>query len=477
MTTNGDNVSAGAASPVRRNVWRDLLRPLWEDVEWFVVGGAAATALVLGYIGFRNQPGDTGSWSDHAYHSLQLWWLEYGSITEPTNWQLEVARLLAPVVVLYVAGRAVLAIFREQVRLLRPTAKKRVVVCGLGRQGWLLATAFQDRSYRVAVIEQDEKNSWIKACRDRGIPVVVGDATDPTSLRKARLRKASYLIAVCGKDGMNADVAVRTREFVVGQRGRRRELTAFAHVVDLELCRLLRDRVVLAGRESVFQLRLFNIFEAGAREWLSRHPAFPGRQHLVVIGVGQLGRSLVVGAARDWLDRHPDSADRPRITIIDREAWRKRESILLTNPDLDELLVPIETDVTSPEFQEGKFLFDSDGRCDVGVIYVCLDDDVRGVAAALALLEQVRGHEVRIVVRTAEAAGLAGVLGGEDSGGDDFSVLRAFPLLDRACIPEHLVGETQREASVQDDRLEDVQREVEPQLTGGRGKGGDGRPR
>jgi hypothetical protein len=434
-------------------MWRERLRALWDDVEWFVIGAAAVAALVLGYVGFRNQPvapGETTSWLDHAYHALQLWWLEYGSISEPTSWQLDVARLLAPAVVLYVAGRAIMAIFREQVRLLRPTAKSRVVICGLGRQGWLLATAFQDRNYRVAVIEQDEKNSWIKACRDRGIPVVVGDATDLTRLRKARLHKATYLIAVCGKDGTNADVVVRAREFFDQQRGRRGELTAFAHVVDLELWRLLRDRVGLAeaGRENSFQLRLFNIFETGAREWLREHPAFPepsderdGRPHLLVVGAGQLGRSLVVGAAKDWLARHPASAERPRITIVDRDALRRRHSLVLRHPELEEILIPEETDVTWPKFEEGKFLFDSEGRCDVTRIYVCLDDDVRGVAAALTLLERVRGHRIPIVVRTTRATGLAGVLESPVPTGDDFDLLRPFPLLDHACLPERLLGE------------------------------------
>jgi voltage-gated potassium channel Kch len=434
-------------------MWRDRLRALWEDLEWFLIGVAAAAALVLGYLGFRNQPVESGeppSWLDHAYHSLQLWWLEYGSIAEPTSWQLDVARLLAPAVVLYVAGRAVLAIFREQFRLLRPTVKKRVVICGLGRQGWLLATAFQDRHHRVAVIERDEENSWIKACRDRGIPVVVGDATDPTRLRKARLHKARYLIAVCGKDGTNADVAVRAREFFEKLRGPRGELTVFAHVVDVELWRLLRERVVLAeaGRQSSFRLRLFNIFEIGARAWLREHPAFPetgderdGRQHLLVVGVGKLGRSLVVGAATDWLARHPAAAERPRITIVDREALRKRDSIVLRHRELEEIVIPEEIDITWPRFEEGKFLFDSEGRCDVTRIYVCLDDDVRGVAAALALLERVREHGVRIVVRTTEASGLAGVVGRPASAGDDFDLLRPFPLLDRVCLPERLLGE------------------------------------
>jgi TrkA-N domain len=460
--------SGGTVAPARKNLWRDRLQPVWEDVEWFVVGALAATALALGYVGFRNQPGDAASWIDHAYHSLQLWWLEYGSVTPPASWQLDVARLLAPAVVLYVAGRAVFAIFREQLRLLWPTGKERVLICGLGRQGWLLARAFQARNYRVAMIEQNEENNWIKACRDRGIPVVVGDATDPTRLRKARLHKATYLIAVCGEDGTNADVAVRARKLFDQRRFRRGRLTAYAHVVDLELCRLLRARVTRAEPESKgsSKLRLFSIYESGARKWLNEHPPFPpsdgdGRPHLLVVGVGQLGRSLVVEAATDWLERHRDGGERPRITLVDRVAERRRASIVLSHPELGELLVPEEVDVTSPEFEAGKFLFDGEGRCDATMIYVCLDDDVRGVAAALTLLEHVRKHRVPIVVRTTEEAGLAGLLKHERATGDDFELLESFPLLDRACAPEELLGKTPAVSATDEDL---VSHEPEAQL-------------
>lgn len=431
-----------------RRLPRRLLRVLGRHLEWLAWVALAATALVLAYWGFENQPaepGTTRSPLDSFYRSLQLIWLEYGSSSEPTSWQLDTARLLAAAVLPLLAVLAVVAIFRERIGIAL-TRRSRVVVCGLGRKGLLLARAFRARGCHVVVVEQDEQNTAIERCRAEGIPVLVGDATDPAVLRQARVRRARYVIAVCGSDGTNADIAAHARE-LVGKDSRGEPLAAFVHVVDLELCRLLRDRLVSEESRGSFRLELFNVFESGARAWLREHPPFgePGEKldrppHLLVVGVGQMGMSLVVGAARQWLTFQSGSGLRPRITILDREAERKKESLLLRYPQLAEIceLVSFTTDVTWPEFGEGKFLRGSDGRPDVTSLYVCLDDDARGVTAALALHELVCQERVPIVVRTAEAGGLAAAVQG-------FENVRIFPLLDRTCTPEMLVGETPAE--------------------------------
>lgn len=425
-----------------------LLRNHW---KWVVAAALAVAAFVLGFWGFEKQvtePGQGRSVLDSAYRSLQLFRLEYGSPFEPTSWQLDAARLLAPAALLVVAASVLVAVFHERLQLLGfGQRKERVVICGLGRKGLLLARAFKRRGCLVVVIEQDQENSRIKACRDERIPVLIGDVTDPAMLRKARVHRAKHVIAVCGQDGVNADVAAHARELVAANTPEQGLLTAFVHMVDLELCRLLRHRFARAGQQAFFRLELFNVFESGARAWLNEHPPFvrtgeapDGRPHLLVVGAGQMGMSLVVGAARQWLTLDPDLRLHPRITIVDREAERRKESLLLRLPRLGEVcdLVAVTTDVTWPEFAEGKFLRGWDGRFDVTTIYVCLDDEARGVAAALELHELVSEDDVPVVLRTAETAGLAAAVQG-------YGTVRIFPLLDRTCAPEVLLGETPNE--------------------------------
>src|SRR5207248_1847394 len=65
-----------------------------------------------------------------------------------------------------------------------------------------------------------------------------------------------------------------------------------------------------------------------------------------------------------------------------------------------------------------------------------------GLSAALALLRAGPEQRFPIVIRMRSEAGLAALLRGEDSGGRGFDRLWAFPLLDRTCTPELLLGGT-----------------------------------
>lgn len=430
-------------------LWRRQVRPRLRRYGWLLLGTLWIAAVVLGYLGFRALDGGRGSFWDTLYLALQLFPLQSGSVPPPVPWELEVARLLAPAVLAATAVGAVLETLRDELRSLAVRRLRgHVVVCGLGERGLLLAKGFS-RDYPVVAIEGDEEARGIGEAREEGVIVVIGDATDRTVLRRARVDRARYLVAVGGDDGTNAEVAVDARELVADGRGG--ELDAFVHVVDPTLCRLLRGRVdEPAGRDS-FRLHFFNVFETGARAWLDEHPPFSPEDgnaarppHLVVVGVGQLGASLVVGAARSWLTQHPEAVlrpgpgPRPRITLVDRAAESKRKALLVRHPHLPDFcdLVACELDFRSPEFEHAGFLLDGEGRCTATCVYVCTDDDSTGLAAALTLVPRV-GSAAPIVVRMRQDAGLATLLGG--------GPLRAFALLDRTCTPQLLLGRTSGE--------------------------------
>ena len=430
-------------------LWRARAQQWWQDYQWFVVGGLWLVALVLGYVGFARHfaaLGETRSPLDLFYLTLQLFVLESGSIPGPKGWELELARLLAPGVAGYTVMQALALIFSEQLQLLRVRfASDHVVICGLGRKGYLLARGFRERGARVVVIEQNEGNDLIAQCREQGAIVLIGNATNEELLRQARLPKAKYVISVCGDDGTNAEVAVHARE-LVGDRGGR-ALTSFVHIVDPQLCELLRERELATEGADVFRLEFFNVFDRGARALLTEYPAFgeaPGPAHLLVVGLGGMGEGLVLHAARSWRTRHAPTDERLRVTIIDREAERKVGSLCLRYPQLEKVceLVSLQMDVCWPQFQSAQFLFDSCGRCDVTTVYVCLDNNSLGLSVGLTLLQRLGGESIPIVVRMTHDAGLANLLRGVDGERGALGNLHAFGLLDRTCTPDLLLGGT-----------------------------------
>jgi hypothetical protein len=226
-------------------------------------------------------------------------------------------------------------------------------------------------------------------------------------------------------------------------------LACYAHIVDPRLCALLREQELLADKTDTFELEFFNIYDLGAHALLAddipsgaekdRPPVAP---HLVIVGFGRMGRSLAVHAARRWRSKHRETGERLRLTVVDREAIRKTNLLAVQYPQLPGVcqLIPAQMDIASPDFQEARFLFDQDGRCDVTMIYVCLGQDALGLAAALSLFQTVRSREVPIVVRMTQETGFAVLLKSAEAGPVGFENIRAFGLMDRICRPEVILG-------------------------------------
>ena len=427
--------------------WRTRVRTFWREDQWLIITALWVFALVLGWIGFskaRALPCQACSFWDILYLAIQLIPLQSGAVNDPPL-ELAVARLLLPGVAAYTALQAALVVFRQQIQMFRLQAMRdHVVICGLGRAGFLLATGFHERGRRVVAIERDEDNSFVAQCRENGVIVLIGDARDRDLLDHARVATATCLISVCTNDGANAEVALRAHELV---GGRKKVLTCVIRILDLQLCALLRQHEIVTDYSDPFRLELFNLYDAGARALLKEFPPFSESgnlpecpPHILVVGLGHLGDSVVVQAARMWLRRRAATDARLSITIVDRAASRKIDALCLRYPQVKRLcrFTPQRMDVTWPEFRRGAFLWDADGVCTVSSVYICLDDDALGLATGLAISELARKHSIQVIVRMTHEGGLASLLHKKDGG--PFGNLHAFALLERTCQPELVLG-------------------------------------
>jgi hypothetical protein len=433
-----------------RVFWRAQVKPWWRGQRWFVIGALWLLALALGYAGFARHFAALGQAQPPTsllYLSVQLFVLNSGAVEGAVPWQLDLARFLAPAVATYTALAALAVLFYEQLQLFRVRfSRDHIVICGLGRKGLLLAKGFCERGDRVVVIELEPDNPLIEPCREVGAIVLIGNAASRDLLQQARVHRARYLLALLGDDGTNAEIALRARELACDRRDR--PLTSIVHIVDPQLCDLLREREFETGQGDGFRLEFLNVFASGARTLLREHPPFEPtaacRPHLLVVGLGQMGESLVVHAAQSWWAEPATGGERLRLTIVDREAEQKAESLCLRYPQLSQAceLIARSMDVHSPEFQRAEFLHGAGGQCDATIAYVCLDDDSLGLSAALALRQRVREQGIPIVVRMAHQAGLATLLAGLDGPGGSFENLHAFGLLDRTCTPDLVLGGT-----------------------------------
>ncbi len=451
----------GAKNHVMKKDWRKRLRafkrkrlnPFWLSVRWPLIGGTWAFALILGYIGFYRYSLVTGQEStilDIFYRAMQLIVMQSGDVEGFVPWQLNMARYLLPILAAYAAIQALLAVFREQwQQLMIRFARNHAVICGLGERGMQIAKEFLDNGYRVVAIEGAEDNSNISQICDQGAVVLTGDATDASLLRKTRLHRARYLFAVCADDGTNAEIALHARDLALLRRGG--PLTAYVHVVDLELCNLLSGWCFAATETDLYRLEFFNVLERGARLILKAYPPFTepaGREdsspRFLIVGLGRLGKSLLVQAARNWWLKNGSSSRRLRIAVIDSEAESKLELLRLQYPRLDKAcrIESWQMSDDSPWFEKGNFLYDAGGNCDLSAVYICFADDSSALVKALTLHHKIKEYKVPLVVRMSRDAGLASVLK-EDHETLDFGQIHVFSLLNKTCSLDALLGGSQ----------------------------------
>lgn len=179
----------------------------------------AVLALILGAIGYAAAPGLDLSATDALFGSLQLFAMEGGTIEGGTPWQLDIARFLAPLTVVYAAVMTAAALLRNEVQRFQVGlfAKSHTVVIGLGARGTAVAKSMATYGWDVVGAEIDARSPGIAVARANGARVLVGDGQASAELKACRASRARHIVAATGDDSKNLAVAAGVRE-LVGER-------------------------------------------------------------------------------------------------------------------------------------------------------------------------------------------------------------------------------------------------------------------
>jgi len=403
------------------------LESFWRRHGWATLGVLAATGLVLGFIGFLKL-GDAGSVVDAMYRDLQLLVLEGGYLgAGPIPWELEVARFLLPVVAAYAGLKGLALVFWEQVGLIRVRLlPPRVIVCGLGERGFLTVRALREKGVRTVVIEKRRDDHLIGPCRRTGAVVLIGDATNPDMLRAAGVRRARRMVVLCGADQTGLAVAACARELCASRRAA--VLDCVVPLNEPRLCAPLMAREMAGDGTAGFRLDCLDLVEVAAGRLLQACPPFDddGKgpdeaadgPHLLIVGLGRLGQSVLTQAARRWAAAAEPAGRLLRVTGMDTVASASLASLIRRFPRLAHTcdLKSVDAAVGFAEFRDGGYLVDPEGRLAVTHVYVCLEDEPLAVTAALdleRLLEErhIPGRSVPITMRLPRASGLVSLLG------------------------------------------------------------------
>jgi voltage-gated potassium channel Kch len=395
----------------------------------------AVTVVTLGTIGFLEYDKSDYEFLDSLYRAFLLF--GFGGAVEPdVPATLEIARFLGPLVAGYAVVRGLLALFREQLQLLwfRLFLRNHVIVAGLGAAGSRFARSFHVDGYRVVAVERAPDNPAIRACRELGIPVLIGDARHKAVLRKVQPARAARFVATCGTDGVNIDVATAASD-VTADRDRG-VLTALVQLDDFGLLGMLKAQALTRKSTSSFRLALFNVFATGAEMLSQQHPPFPeglGRRspHVLLVGFDGVAEWLTLGIMRDWerTSRDPDATltitvAAPAATLALSEFRRN---------------YPVAVDPTGCRLEAWDVALDAIDRRDelqvpASAVYVLIEDEADALTAALGLSRRPDLHGVPIaVVITDEGSGVATALA---EGGPLLDGVVPFGLFTHVFTPE-----------------------------------------
>ncbi|MFL5822844.1 MAG: RyR domain-containing protein [Solirubrobacteraceae bacterium] len=403
--------------------WYERIRPGWLELRPVVLALATVAVFVLGTIGFQQYMrahDQHGQVIDSFYRTLTLFELDGYDVEPPIPWAMEVARFLAPILVGYAVFRGVVTVFRTQVQLvgIRFLTRGHVVVAGLGEMGFRLASAFRAQGFRVVAIDVDEANELLQSARERGITVLAGDARDQRMLAKARTDFARYLVAACGEDGRNVEVAVSAAKLAA--RRTAGVLHVLVHLEQPGLWRMLKAEAISRLGAEALRMEFFNAFETGARILLDERPPFPAvaepaaprRPHVLVAGLDGIGDSLILNVARLWQRSQPAEGEHLRLTILEEDAEAARLRLLARYPELERICdLRAASAPLGVELQRGSLNVDvGDGHA-VTAVYICVEQEAQALEAALALRARPELQGVPFALAVNEAGvGLATIL-------------------------------------------------------------------
>lgn len=312
--------------------------------RWLLALGLLAYGLgVWGYY-LHLAPGGA-TFFDAAYRTFSLFQMHYeGKGVLP--WQLEVARFLAPAVMLATVGKIAFSLVRAQwgeVRIRWFWAAHHVVV-GSGPQSRTLIEDIVGQRENVILLSE-----LIQDCADDSLwgeysAVVHRLSYDAETWRSVRLDRARSLTVLTDDDELNLEIIRKTQQWSQNNRPQSvGQLQAFCRFSDHRIRQLLCDQSNFFTPLREMAVSAFNPYQRAAREILREHPA-EGRLgqgtempavHVLLTGSGLLAENIVVWIALTGHFAHDTKA---RITLFDPEAAALAARLHQAYPALSRLL-------------------------------------------------------------------------------------------------------------------------------------------
>jgi len=434
-------MSAGAVRVPIGGPSRWRTRTLMVALVVVVAGHALACAGLLRGMPAAPWGDEARYYADLAAETMRIVWTPWREPSIDAHAPAELARGIVPLILLWLAGEALVRQLRNPWRLMRIARRgDHAVLLGLSPIArhvlahWVQA----GRSAMVVSTRGDDESAAIAG----GAAYVESDWHVEDMPRRAAIGRAASVACVTGTDVENIDAAVAVTRAAESLRPAGvAPLVVFAKVEDPFLRARIDERIDRFASLDRVQLRLFSAAQISVRGLLRDHPidcfvhAGAAAPHLWVFGFGVLGEALAVEAIRQSPVRSPG---RLAITVVEPQAMSQGGPFLLRWPGATAVSCIRFTDGRA---EEGAPLLDrllGDASDPPSALYFCHPQEEVNLAAALQVCGalQARGLHVPPVYLSGSGSLLRGT--GEGIAGHPW----IHPFGDAASIAgEFLLGE------------------------------------
>lgn len=308
---------------------KNILKSYWQSYSWQFLSGFGLFIYIIGVIGFYIEQPEKNlmAFFNSLYLSLQLFTIDSGS-KDISNWWFNIARFAAPAIIAFSSIKAFYGLFMEQLVLSRVRKwKNHIVICGLGSKGlFLLGKYFSDNN--IIIIEKNKEHPEIPSCKARGIPVIIGDASDEVLLERTNFYYAKKIFVITGDDLSN----IKTVQIIkdkVQCRNLRDSIYCYVHLHNNDIKREMENFGFFTSNLKCLSVLPFNIFEESARKIFNDYPPdkdiyIEKEPHIMVFGFGTTGESIVKQSIRMGV-YHKKKIN---ISVVDKFAEKQRLKFL-----------------------------------------------------------------------------------------------------------------------------------------------------
>ena len=309
---------------------------------WILVILFFFLSLIAGISGFQyyfQMHGEDYDIWRSLYRSFQLFTLENGDLEKPIPGLLNIARFSAPFTTLITLILTFLELFREQWKSFRIRAmNNHVVIIGLGNKGKSLADENLQKHESVLIIESDPLNPKIPWAKQAGCSLLIADATQAESLKKAQISRAKSVYVLMNDDNLQVKTCILIYKLLKeSKRNDTSPLSCNLHLEKPEFLNTMRNTKLIQNTKDGLLLNIFNIYENSARDLFVNNP--PDRDgivlnsrkyvQIILFGFGKAGEALALQSAYTG---HYVNGKKPKIVVIDRIAEEKVGDFLKQYP-------------------------------------------------------------------------------------------------------------------------------------------------